>query len=250
MKKEEQNRRQFLKYASLVPLALASPALAGKKTISTGNIPEGSRILFQGDSITDAGRNRGNYYANNGSGLGGGYAYQIAADVLGTNPGKNIAIYNRGISGNKVYQLAGRWEDDCLQLKPDVLSLLIGVNDFWHTLTHNYKGTAESFETDLRELLDRTLNSLPALKLIIAEPFVVTGGTAISEAWYPAFSKYQQSVQEIATELNANFIPLQAVFDEALKVAPVSYWCPDGVHPSIAGSYLMKQVWMEALEKL
>jgi lysophospholipase L1-like esterase len=84
----------------------------------------------------------------------------------------------------------------------------------------------------------------------MAEPIVVTGGTAISEAWYPAFSEYQQAVRKIANEINATFIPLQAVFDEALKVAPVSYWCPDGVHPSIAGSYLMKQVWMEALEKL
>ncbi len=233
-----------------MPLALSAPALAGNKERMITDIPNGIRILFQGDSITDAGRSRGNYYANQGSGLGGGYVYQIAADILGANPGKEIVIYNRGISGNKVYQLAKRWVDDCLQLKPDVLSLLIGVNDFWHTLTHNYKGTAESFEVDLRVLVERTRTYLPNVKLIFAEPFAVAGGTAITDAWYPEFTMYQQAVSKIAGENGAVYIPLQAVFNEALKVAPVSYWCPDGVHPSIAGAYLMKQVWMEELDKL
>jgi len=242
-------RRRFLKFASLITAGTLAPSLAiGSK--SFGNFPKGVRILFQGDSITDSGRSRGNYYPNQGKGLGGGYVYQVAADILGTNPGAEIAIYNRGISGNKVYQLAERWEDDCLQLKPDVLSLLIGVNDFWHTLTNNYPGTADSFETDLRDLLTRTRNSYPDIKIMMAEPFTVTGGTAISDAWYPEFHKYQKAVKKISEEQNAVFLPLQALFSEALKAAPVSFWCPDGVHPSIAGSYLMKQVWMEALEQL
>ena len=242
-------RRHFLKVASVIAAGTFAPSIAkGASTIR--NIPGGMRILFQGDSITDAGRNRGYYYANQGRGLGGGYVYQIASEILGVHAGEKISIYNRGISGNKVYQLADRWEDDCLQLKPDVLSVLIGVNDFWHTLTNNYKGTAVSFETDLTALLNRTKESFPDLKLILAEPFAVKGGSAISDKWYPEFTKYQVAIRKISEEQKAVFLPLQSVFDEALKTAPASYWCPDGVHPSIAGSYLMKQVWIEALEKL
>ncbi len=246
---DNKQRRHFLKVASMITAGTFAPAFASGSH-SPGKFPNGVRILFQGDSITDGGRNRGSYYANQGRGLGGGYVYQIAAEILGANPNDEISIYNRGISGNKVYQLAARWEDDCLQLKPDVLSILIGVNDFWHTMSSNYKGTADSFETDLRALLNRTRESLPDVKLIIAEPFAVAGGTAISDAWYPEFHKYQDAVKKISEEQKAAYLPLQTVFGEALKTAPASYWCPDGVHPSIAGSYLMKQVWLDALEKL
>ena len=119
-------------------------------------LPEGTTLLFQGDSITDAGRDRGQYYANNGNGLGKGYAYQISSHLLGEHPKKKLRIYNRGISGHKVFQLANRWEDDCLQLKPDILSILIGVNDFWHALNGRYDGTVDVYDTDLRKLLERT----------------------------------------------------------------------------------------------
>lgn len=245
---EQSQRRQFLKIASLISVGSLVPAVTFGS--ARKSIPQGLRLLFQGDSITDAGRNRGNYYANNGSGLGSGYAYQIAAELLGSNPDKSMMIYNRGISGHKVFQLANRWEDDCIQLKPDVLSILIGVNDFWHTLTNGYGGTPELFESGLRNLIDRTLKSNAGLKLIFGEPFAVSGGSAISKNWYPEFHKYQNSVKNIAQDFGAIFLPYQSAFDEALKVAPVSYWCPDGVHPSIAGSHLMKSVWLNGFKKI
>ena len=136
-----------------------------------------------------------------------------------------------------------------MQLQPDVLSILIGVNDFWHSL-RDYKGTVEVYEADFRQLLDRTLKSMPNLKLIIGEPFAVKGGTAIDERWFPDFPKYQKVALDIAKDYKAAFIPYQKVFEKALEQAPASYWCPDGVHPSMAGAYLMKEAWINAFNGL
>lgn len=229
--------------------AMAVPVSGVARELKINQAPGNLTILFQGDSITDAGRDKAAYYPNNAAGMGRGYVFQIVSQLLGTQPGKDWKYYNRGISGHKVFQLADRWEDDCLQLKPDVLSILIGVNDFWHTL-NNYNGTVEVYETDLRKLLDRTLKAFPDLKLIIGEPFAVKGGTAIDDRWYPEFPKYQQAAKKIAQDYKAAFVPYQKVFEDALKLAPASYWCPDGVHPSMAGGYLMKEAWIKAFEQL
>jgi lysophospholipase L1-like esterase len=168
---------------------------------------------------------------------------------LGKNPGRNFRCYNRGISGHKVFQLADRWEDDCLQLRPNVLSILIGVNDFWHTLTHGYQGTVKTYETDFRKLLERTKEELPEVRLIIGEPFAVAGGSAIDERW-KALDDYRMAAKSISEDFGAVFIPYHRIFEEALKSAPASYWCPDGVHPSLAGAYLMAQAWLEGFGKI
>ena len=246
------SRRNFFKQVGLTTAGLTGlPYLlkASPDTLKI-DIPENLTVLFQGDSITDAGRNRGRYYPNDPGGMGSGYVFQIIAELLGSNPGKNLRFYNRGISGNKVFQLAERWEDDCLNLKPDILSILIGVNDFWHTLSNNYDGTAKSYNEDLRRLLDRTKKQIPDIKLIIGEPFAVEGGRAITPQWDKEFPAYQKYAKQIAKDYGAAFIPYQDVFDKALKIAPVSYWCPDGVHPSIPGAYLMKNAWLEVLHKI
>lgn len=248
---ESTNRRNFLKIggASLATV-ISVPLLARTiKQKNKKNIPENLTILMQGDSITDAGRDKAKYYANDAGGMGRGYVYQIVSNLLGSQPEANLHFYNRGISGHKVFQLADRWEDDCMQLKPDVLSILIGVNDFWHSL-NNYKGTVEVYEADFRKLLDRTLTALPNVKLIIGEPFAVKGGKAIDKKWFPDFPDYQVAAAKIANEYKAQFIPYQKIFDDALNIAPVSYWCPDGVHPSMAGGYLMKEGWIKAFENL
>lgn len=234
---------------SLTAMA-AMPSFANaSNTKKNNNAPNKLTILFQGDSITDAGRDKASYYANDAAGMGQGYVFQIVSHLLGANPGKDWKYYNRGISGHKVFQLADRWDDDCLQLKPDVLSILIGVNDFWHTL-NNYKGTVATYEADFRKLLDTTLKAFPNIKLLIGEPFAVKGGTAINESWFPEFPKYQQSARKVAGDYKAVFVPYQKIFDDALQLAPAAYWCPDGVHPSMAGGFLMKEAWIRAFEKL
>ena len=175
--------------------------------------------------------------------------HQIVSELLGANPRKNLKCYNRGISGHKVFQLANRWDIDCINLQPDVLSILIGVNDYWHVLNGHYDGTAQIYEEDYRQLLARTKRALPDTKLIIGEPFAVAGGSAIDEAWEP-FNEYRKIAKKLAKEFDAAFLPYHQIFSNALEIAAVEYWCPDGVHPSIAGGYLMKNAWLTAFKEI
>lgn len=246
-------RRSFIKKASVGGAMamsfsqIVSSAYAGAKP-SKISLSKDDVILFQGDSITDAGRNREEKEVNNIKALGNGYALLAGSKLLCDHSEKNLQIYNRGISGNKVFQLAERWDADCLQLKPAALSILIGVNDFWHMLNGEYSGTVETYRKDFKTLLDNTRKKLPGMKLIIGEPFAVTGTKAVNEKWFPAFYEYQKAAREIADNFDAVFIPYQQVFDKAVKTAPGVYWTHDGVHPSLAGSQLMAHAWMEAVK--
>ncbi len=207
-----------------------------------------SVILFQGDSITDAGRDREKELPNNASSFGRGYAFLAASNLLNALPENKLTIYNRGISGNKVFQLADRWEKDCLDLKPKVLSILIGVNDYWHKRNGNYNGTVEVYENDYRKLLQKTKENLPDIQFVICEPFYVLETSAVDETWVEPMKQYQASAKKIATEFSAIWVPFQKVFDEAVKHAPGKYWTGDGVHPSMAGAQLMAEAWLRAVE--
>lgn len=249
------NRRNFLKSALAGATGLAAiPAVltasesgtssAGKK-IKISSLNKGDVILFQGDSITDAGRNKELKSPNNQSSLGAGYAFLTAADLLNSFPTKDLKIYNKGISGNKVFQLSDRWQADCLDLKPSLLSIMIGVNDFWHKHSGKYEGTVEVYEKDFRALLKRTKEALPEVKLVIMEPYAVPGTKAVDQSWFPEFDAYRAASGKIADEFDTIFIPLHTIFDKATKVAPPAYWAPDGVHPSMAGAKLISEAWMK-----
>jgi len=250
----DNNRRKFLG-TTLAGAALAislpeivkaaiAPTVAAPKI----RIAENDVILFQGDSITDAGRDKKNMSPNNSGALGHGYALLAGANLLHTHAAKQPSIYNKGISGNKVHQLAARWEEDCIAIKPNILSILIGVNDYWHTLSGNYDGTIQVYRDDYRKLLDRTMEALPNVKLIIGEPFAVNNVKAVTDDWFPAFDEYRAAAKEIANEYHAVFIPYQRVFDEASRKAPASYWTGDGVHTTLAGSQLMAEAWLQAVK--
>lgn len=211
------------------------------------SIEQKSTILFQGDSITDAGRNRRSQgRANDAAALGRGYAFLAACQLLAENPDVQLQIYNRGISGNKVFQLADRWDQDCLELKPDIVSILIGVNDIWHGLNGNYDGTVDTYAQDYRALVDQTKKALPEVELVICEPFVLRCG-AVNDSWFPEFDRYRAVARDIATEAQALFVPFQSMFDIAVEHAPPTHWAGDGVHPSMAGSYLMAQAWLKTV---
>ena len=164
MKNLSIERRSFLKKVAIGSLATitipeivlaAMPEKRTKLKINTNDI-----ILFQGDSITDAGRSRTELKPNNASALGSGYSFLAAADILFAHPEKNLKIYNKGISGNKVYQLAERWENDTIALQPNILSILIGVNDFWHMMNGNYAGNLDTYRNDYIRLLKQTREKL------------------------------------------------------------------------------------------
>ncbi len=255
MARTQSSRRDFLKSTSLASAGLLTiPQIVSAAFSSEGSkkkrveINKDDVILFQGDSITDAGRKKDDSSINAAAALGSGYAMIAASDILYKYAEKNVKIYNRGISGNKVYQLAERWDKDCLDLEPNVLSILIGVNDFWHKILGRYDGTIETYRNDFKALLDRTKQKLPGVRLIIGEPYAVKGIKAVDEKWYPEFNEYRAAAKEIAQLYDAVFIPYQAIYDKAQKEAPGVYWTGDGVHPTLAGANLMAHAWMEAVK--
>ena len=223
---------------------IVSAAFAGESSKKV-SLDKDDVILFQGDSITDWGRDHAKSFPNDTGALGTGYVLLASGQLLIQHPDKNLKIYNKGISGNKVYQLAERWDTDTLALKPNVLSIHIGVNDYWHTITAGYTGTIDTYITDYHKLLDRTKQALPNVKLVICEPFAVKGVRAVDDTWYPTFDLFRKAARDIATAYDAAFVPYQAAFDKALELAPASYWSLDGVHPGIAGEALMARTWME-----
>jgi lysophospholipase L1-like esterase len=247
------SRRSFIKKTALGTVAaLSIPEILSAAT-TKGKIKEikllkDQVILFQGDSITDSGRNKEDTGFNTASNLGSGYPMLAGAALLNKYEALNLKVYNKGISGNKVFQLAERWDKDCLDLKPDVLSILIGVNDLWHKLDGNYNGTPDIYRNDYIALLERTMKALPDVKLIICEPFAVKGVKAVDDRWYPEFYEYQKAAKDMAKQFNAVFVPYQSIYDEAQKRAPGSYWTGDGVHPTLAGAQLMAKAWMKAVE--
>ena len=250
------NRRNFLwnTAAGVVGLAAipeilsaAMPSPGRKQKGLLNSLNKSDVILFQGDSITDAGREKEKQLPNSAGSFGPGYAFLAATRILNEYASKQLSIYNRGISGNKVFQLADRWQKDCFDLHPKILSILIGVNDFWHTLDGKYDSTVIKYETDFRQLLTLTKKMLPDVQLVIGEPYAVLGCSAVTEKWYPAFDAYRATAKVMADEFNAIFIPYQAIFDKAQKHAPGKYWTGDGVHPSMAGSSLMAEAWLKAV---
>lgn len=249
------SRRDFIMHSAAqmagvasIPVILSATLPAEKKKQAGRNLlKEKGVILFQGDSITDAGRDKKAQKPNHAGSFGGGYALMAAATLLAEKPEKDLTVYNRGISGNKVFQLAQRWQEDCLDLKPDLLSILIGVNDYWHKRNGKYDGTVEVYEKDYRTLLKRTREALPDLTLVICEPFAVEGGTAIGDGWQTEFEPYRKAAKALSDEFGTLFIPYHTIFREALKHAPAAYWSPDGVHPSMAGAQLMAKALLNVV---
>jgi lysophospholipase L1-like esterase len=200
-------------------------------------------LLFQGDSITDAGRSRETDLPNHGLGIG--YAYLTAAELLASEPEKDWQIYNRGISGNRVVDLYARWKIDALNIRPDILSILIGVNDTWHEKAKQNGVEVPRYDQFLRMLLDWTKAELPGTKIILMEPFVFVTG-AVSEDWVEEIDARRQVVKKVAEDYNTIFLPLQSLFNDACKRAPMEYWLGDGVHPTAAGHHLITRAWLEA----
>jgi lysophospholipase L1-like esterase len=204
-------------------------------------------IVWQGDSITDATRRREEKEANpNWSGLGCGYALQASAVLLAKYPQFNLKCYNRGISGNRVPDMYARWTEDCLNLKPTLVSILIGVNDTWHGFTSNQGVSVPKFERVYRQLLQETKEHNPAIKLVLCEPFVLRCGV-VQDPWVPEIEARQAVVAKLAKEFDTVLVKFQSVFDAALKEAPAAYWAYDGVHPTMAGHQRIAQAWLQAI---
>ena len=238
------SRREFvLTTGGAMGLAFWSPwgePAHGKRAVA------GSVILFQGDSITDCGRVRTVSEPNRANALGTGYPLLIASQLLRERPEANLQIFNRGVSGNTVPDLDARWQADALDLRPDVLSILIGVNDIWHKLNGTYTGTVEQYESGYGALLERTKSQLPGVRLVVLEPFVLRTG-AVTDAWFPEFDARRAVAARVAERSGATFVPLHGLFERLSHQAPPAYWAADGVHPTVAGHGVIARAWLETV---
>jgi len=206
----------------------------------------GQTVLFQGDSITDSGRNREESSGPGIWALGNGYAKLAAAHLLAARPSDGLAFLNRGISGNRVVDLYARILADTINLKPDVLSVLIGVNDTWHRFRGNNGVAVPKFERVFRDYLTEARAALPGIRFVLCEPFVLGCGHVTSE-WVGEMDARRAVVRRLASEFGAVFVPFQEMFDAAVQEAPPEYWAPDGVHPSAPGHHRMARAWLEAV---
>lgn len=209
-------------------------------------IQPNSTILFQGDSITDAGRNRDIADPNRPAALGSGYANLVASHLLQQQPQDQLQLFNRGISGNRVTDLYARWKVDATNLQPDLISILIGVNDTWHEFMYGNGVEVNRYTAIYRMLLDYTKERLPNVQLVLCEPFVLHCGV-VTDGWIAEMDERRQVVRALASEYDAIFVPFQSVLDDALTNAGPDYWAADGVHPTPAGHRLLADAWLTAV---
>ncbi len=204
------------------------------------------KFLFQGDSITDAGRIR-----EDDANYGYGYPNLIAADFLKNRMGQYKFI-NKGISGNRIVDLYARMKSDIVNLRPDYLSILIGVNDVWHELQSMNGVSAPRFEVIYSMLIEDLKEKLPDIKIFILEPFVLNG-VATADSWGYFRSEVElraAATKRIAEKYDLVFVPLQERFDNAVEAGKTSYWLSDGVHPTAAGHQIIKEALVEAIDSL
>lgn len=213
--------------------ALLAPIVSLYAVESIPAFTSGARILFIGDSITDM--NRG-LSADPNHILGHGYVFIIAARQGAKFPESNLDFINRGISGNTVLDLEKRWKQDVLDLKPDLLSVLIGVNDY------TKKIPLDHYEQVYDNLITEARTSNPNLKLVLCAPFLKPTGQ-IDET----VIKMQEIVAKLAKKHVAALVKLQPILDEATKRATADYWIWDNVHPTYRGHQLMADEWERAV---
>ena len=205
------------------------------------------KILLVGDSITDMSRDRnsGDQYP---FAHGFGYPFIVNSklcekDVL------NYTLINRGVSGNRIVDVYARVKSDIWNLNPDVMSILIGVNDVWHEIEHKNGVEIDRFEKVYRMLIEDTKRALPNVKMMLLEPFVLKG-SATTEKFdqFLQVFEYAKVVKKLAEEYGLIFVPLQEEFDRQAEKVGAETLLFDGVHPTIAGSTLIANEWLKAFK--
>ena len=198
-------------------------------------------VLFLGDSITDCGHRDA---ANNGEGLGRGYAALVAARLNARYPEWNLRFINHGISGHRVYDLEKRLsEPGIAEVRPTFVSILIGVNDTWRRYDSNLPSPIEDFRAALHRVL-KTVAERGVSRILLLEPFLLPVPEE-RRAWRADLDPRIQVVRDCAVEAGAAFVALDGRFAEAAARRPAAFWLPDGVHPSAAGHALIADAWLE-----
>ena len=239
--------KSSLSAAAGLLLAVAALAPAGRTEDAPPAVfRPGARVLFQGDSITDM--NRGRTDDPNHI-LGHSYAFLIAARQGADFPGQQVTFINRGIGGNRVADLVQRWSSDTLELKPDIVSILIGVNDVLIGYWQHQPVSIDTYEQTYDQLLATTLAANPRIKLVLCEPFILPGKNTREkwEEWQSTMKAMRAAVARLAAKFHAPVVHLQKVFDDACQRGPIEYWIWDGIHPTYAGQQLVADEWMRTV---
>lgn len=204
-------------------------------------------ILFQGDSITDGGRLRDKKHAwDLNHQIGHCYAYLISARLGADYPKAHLTFYDRGVSGNRIADLYGRWKEDTLNLHPDILSILVGINDCGSTISEQAGSDPVRFAKIYQLLLEETKNENPDVKIVLMEPFILPVGDRKThyEQWNSLIAPLQEATQRIAEKNNAVFVPLQERFRTLCELREPEYWVWDGVHPTVSGHQVIADEWL------
>jgi acyl-CoA thioesterase-1 len=203
-----------------------------------------TKLLFIGDSITDCQRNEDVNH------VGLGYVQRIRDYLLAADPMRAPYVMNMGISGHRVTDLASRWQNDVIAHRPDVLSVMIGINDVWHGLDGRKQGVpVETFEATYDQLIAQTRELLPACKIVVCEPTVIMAPAHKDGNAY--LSPYVKVVRKIGERYYADaIIPLHSAFVSAIKMRPDIAWTTDGVHPTTTGHMLIARTWLETTRNL
>ena len=194
-------------------------------------LKKGMRILFHGDSLTD------NLRADVTEFIGCGYTRFVSSYLRGSFPELNLEFINRAVSGNRTCDLVERWDWDTIHVKPDVCSIMIGVNDCWRKYDANDPTTAEQFEKNYRNILNKCKDN--GIKCIIIEPYLLMTHPE-REIWLKEDLVFKQEItKKLAKEYDCEYIPMQDIFNKACETTDPIYWSWDGVHPNIAGQFII-----------
>ncbi|WP_084332343.1 SGNH/GDSL hydrolase family protein [Runella limosa] len=232
------SRRTFLTTAAVSPL------------VPRAHVTNPKRFVFIGDSITDGNRGR-NTDPNHI--LGHGYVFSIATRLGAKFSERGLSFVNRGISGNTINDLKERWTTDVYAHQPEVLTVLVGINDF-----HKYVKTSDdlhspaNYESTFRTLMKDTVTQFPDVTCVVMSPFLVPVGATFGEmhrTHLDLFNQYHAASKAIAVEFGAIFIDLQAVFARFSNQPNYDYWIWDGIHPTYSGHELITQAWLKAVKR-
>lgn len=199
-------------------------------------------ILFQGDSITDCGRDK-----SDPNSLGGGYPSFLSGILPLKNPDTAYVFLNRAVSADRIVDLYARLKEDIINLKPDILSILIGINDVWHEFASKQGVGSKKFKKIFAMLLDEVREEMPGVKIVLLEPFILRAGAPSEsyDGWNAEMRVRREIVSDLAKQYSAVFVPLQDEFDRLSEKHAPEFWARDGVHPTSAGHMAIAYRWTE-----
>lgn len=245
------NRRVFLTTSTAAlcatsQAAVNDPAVAGISgyTYRTPAFKTGTRLLFQGDSITDM--NRGRNESDRNHYLGHSYVYLIAARLLVERPMDKLEFFNRGVGSSSMPDMVKRWEKETIGAKPDLVSVLFGVNDVRRFMQGT---TPEQWEADYRSVLDASRKANPGIDFVLLDPFVLPSGPLKNagefKKWRAEIDRMLPVVEKLSKEFSAVHIKTQAIFDAAAREVSPEHWIWDGIHPLPQGHELIARNWLQ-----